>query len=549
MSSQSRSHPARTFAMPLAMIAVLCTLATFAAAQDQPAPKWELFGGYSFFYPGGDVHGQLPRALFPISSRMESNPRGVGASATYNFNRWFGLTLDASTHWGSGETTLIRRIDDAAFSNISLGPKVTFRSTHFSPFLEFLVGDHRLMPDAFHDVDKFGFMGGGGLDVNVSRHVALRLLRADYVFSNYRYGSPSLTPSTDVRGVRLQAGLNFMFGGEPKAPPAPAALNCNASPSEVMAGEPVKVTASPANFPGNRPVTYTWSSTGGKVAGTDSTSTVDTTGLAAGSYTVTAKATDGKKANATCSSSFTVKEPPKNPPTVSCSANPASVKSGEPSTITCDCTSPDNRPVTLSNWNASSGKATGSGGNTASLDTSGAAAGPINVTATCKDDRGLTADGSTSVNVENPPAAPQASKLCEFDFSNKAKPARVDNAAKACLDQAADSLTQSPNSKGVVIGEQEANERPKTLAAQRAVNAKAYLTSGENQKAIDPSRIQAVTGGGGETRDEIWIVPEGATFNQPNTTPVDESKVKPQSGHAAAPKKKSAKKAAPAPTT
>ena len=55
-----------------------------------------------------------------MSSRLESNPRGADASLTYNFNRWFGLTLDTSTHWGSGETGLPNRIDDAAFSNLSL---------------------------------------------------------------------------------------------------------------------------------------------------------------------------------------------------------------------------------------------------------------------------------------------------------------------------------------------------------------------------------------------------------------------------------------------
>ncbi len=212
MSSQSKSHPGRVFAMLSAMIAVLCTFATLAAAQDQ-SPKWELYGGYSFFQPGADVHGQLPGGLLPISSRMEANPRGVGLSATYDFNRWFGLTLDTSTHWGSGESTLFNRIDDAAFSNLSIGPKVTFRHKHVAPFLEFLVGDHRLMPDAFHDIDKVGFMVGGGLDINASEHVALRLIRADYVYSNYQYGSAAVAPSTELRGLRLQVGLNFMFGG------------------------------------------------------------------------------------------------------------------------------------------------------------------------------------------------------------------------------------------------------------------------------------------------------------------------------------------------
>ena len=82
MSSQSKSHPGRILAKLPAILAVLCSFAAFAAAQDQPAPKVELFGGYSFFQPGADVHGQLPEGLFPISSRLESNPRGAGASIT-----------------------------------------------------------------------------------------------------------------------------------------------------------------------------------------------------------------------------------------------------------------------------------------------------------------------------------------------------------------------------------------------------------------------------------------------------------------------------------
>ena len=66
MPSQSKSHPGRVLAMLTAMIAVLRTFASLAAAQDQPAPKWELYLGYSFFQPGTDVHGQLPGALLPV---------------------------------------------------------------------------------------------------------------------------------------------------------------------------------------------------------------------------------------------------------------------------------------------------------------------------------------------------------------------------------------------------------------------------------------------------------------------------------------------------
>src|SRR5690242_652124 len=104
MLSHSKGRLARVLAMLSLAMAALCSLATIASAQEQPAPKWELFGGYSIFDPGANVHGLLPGASLPISSRMEWNPRGAGASVTYNFNNWFGLSLDTSTHWGSRET-------------------------------------------------------------------------------------------------------------------------------------------------------------------------------------------------------------------------------------------------------------------------------------------------------------------------------------------------------------------------------------------------------------------------------------------------------------
>jgi outer membrane protein OmpA-like peptidoglycan-associated protein/opacity protein-like surface antigen len=408
MSSHSKSHLGRVLAMLAAMIVVLCIFDAPAAAQDQPAPKWELFGGYSFLYPNSTVHGQFPGALLPLSSQLESNPRGVGASATYNFNRWLGLTLDTSTHWGSGEKTLARRIDDAAFSNLSLGPKITFRTTHFSPFLELLVGDHRLMPDAFHDIDKIGFMFGGGLDVNLSRHVALRLFRADFVYSNYQYG-PRPVPDTEVRGLRVQTGLNFMFGGG--APPAPPSAACSVQPTEVFAGEPVTATASGTNFRPKHMVRYDWNGTGVKVAGSDASTQIDTIGLQPGSYGVTANLSDGSKNGvASCSARLIVKQP--RPPVISCSSNPATVRVGGNSTITSIARSPDGRRLTY--YYATSAGDISGGDATATLNTRDAQPGTITVTCNVSDDRNppLTALSTTIVTIEAPPApAPEIAQL------------------------------------------------------------------------------------------------------------------------------------------
>jgi outer membrane protein OmpA-like peptidoglycan-associated protein len=73
------------------------------------------------------------------------------------------------------------------------------------------------------------------------------------------------------------------------------------------------------------------------------------------------------------------------------------------SAINCTCTSPDNAPVTVGGWSASGGNVSSSGGGNATLDTSGASAGPINVNASCSDSRGLNTQASAQVMVENPP--------------------------------------------------------------------------------------------------------------------------------------------------
>jgi hypothetical protein len=220
------------------------------------------------------------------------------------------------------------------------------------------------------------------------------------------------------------------------------------------------------------------------------------------------------------------------------------VKSGEPATITSTSENPDNRPLTYS-YTATAGRVSGTG-TTATLDTAGAPAGPITVSCNVSDDRGLTANSSTTVNVEVPPPPPQASKIGECDFPNKAKPWRVDNTCKAVLDDVALALQRDPTATLVIVGQQAPEEKSKTLAAERAVNSKDYLTSGEAKQAIDASRMQTRTGSAGTTKAEFFIVPQGATFTGEGTQPVDESKVKAR-GRAPAPAPKKHKKPAAAP--
>ena len=403
MSSHSLNPCGRVAVMRLAVLAVLCSVGTLAAAQDGPAPKWKLYGGYSAFDPGCHIYGLLPGGVLPVTSCLKWDPRGAGASITYDFNRWFGLTVDSSGQWGSGQSGVAARIDQVEFSNFSGGPKITFRSHYFSPFLEALVGEHRLASEVFGSDREVGFMAGGGLDLNFNRHFAWRMFRADFVFSNHQFGPSSVVPATDMRGARLQSGLVFMWGGKGIATPASAA--CSVQPAEVFAGEPVTATAAGSNFNPKRTVVYNWSGSGVKPGEAGASTQIDTTGLRSGPYQVTASLSDGSKNGvASCRATFTVKEP--RPPVISCSSDPASVAMGGTSTISSNASSPDGRRLTYS-YTTSAGNITGNT-STATLDTGGAQPGTITVTCNVGDDRNppLMASSSTTLNLQAPPPPP-----------------------------------------------------------------------------------------------------------------------------------------------
>ena len=507
-----------------------------SAAQETTTPKADVFVGYQWLNPGGNL--PVPGAVPPQSAAAPTAPRGFGGAIGYNFFKNVALEFDSGVDWGKNGLNV---------ETLSAGPRLMWRSPETNLFVHALVGWNRMNSAETGPSNRIGTIVGGGIDLPINRKISIRLLEADWQWVQQNFNNVAAEAPDDIRrpvfnGARLRSGILFNVGGAPVVPPAAA---CSVQPSEVMVGEPITATATASNFDPKHTLTYTWTATGGKVTGKDNTASIDTNGVAGGSYTVSAHIVDPKKKNAeaSCTANFTVKEPPKNPPTMSCSASPSSVQTGTSSTITCSCSSPDNASVNVGNWTSSGGSISGSG-NTATLNTTGASAGPITVSATCTDSRGLTASASTQVTVENPPPPPpQASKLSECQFPNEKKPWRVDNTCKAILDDVAQRLQHDPDAKLVIVGNAEPSEKRKNLAAERAVDSKAYLSGGEAKQGIDPSRISVRTGSAGTKTAEYWVVPAGATFSGEGTQPVDESMVKPIPDHPAAPKKKTMKKA------
>ena len=467
-----------TLVLVLALAAAALAPVARAQSSDEPVPKVEVFAGYAWMEPGTTVTGV----------KLNSMPKGFGTSLVFNFDQeHWGLVLDGGGNFG----------DNATIATIMAGPQYKWRREHVSPFLHLLVGAHMLWPHFENSNSNFGLAVGGGLDLHINRRVDFRLIEADYIFGHH---TEHFAGRTNSSGARLRTGLVFKFGGGP--PPPPPSCSVSVEPMEAMAGEPMHATASAANFAKNRTLTYAWTATGGKISGTDTSASVDTNGMAPGSYNVAVQVSDGKKGMANCGGAFSIKEPPKNPPRISCSANPATVHSGEASVISCSCTSADNRSLSYS-WNTSAGTLSGMGASE-TLDTAGLPSGPVSVSTTCTDDRGLSDATTTTVNVEAPPPVPQASKLGECDF----KTARVDNACKAVLDDVALRLQRDADSKAVIVGSAGPKEG-KTMASQRAKNAMTYLTK---EKGIDSSRIETRAGTGEEKKAEFYLVPAGATF-------------------------------------
>ncbi len=547
----------------LVVIATLATIvpagltaqAAASSANGQPS-RWDIFAGYSYLAPNGSV--QIPQVggtTTPFS--YDSVNLGGAFSGAYFFNRHVGLQAEYGFHeWGdasSNGSNIGTHGNDDGFQTISGGIIFRFPVDYMTPFVHGLVGAALVNGPDFNP-NKWGpdLTVGGGLDYNLpwfKNRFAIRVFQADYEYMHADFGPQTFPPGgrANINAARLSAG--FVIHAGTIAPPPPVTLACSVSPQSVFPGEPVTGTATAGALNPKDNVIYTWSGSG--VTGNGATATVATASLAPGQYTVQCGVKEGKPGkeglkpweSATASAAFTVKD--FEPPTISCSVNPTTIKPGDTATVTSVGVSPQNRPLSYS-YSATAGTVTGSG-TTAEFSSAGAPTGTVGITCNVSDDKNHSANSSTNLTITAPyvPPPPKTQALCTFSFStDKKRPVRVDNEAKACLDQVALDLKQQADAKAVIVGEQSSDEAAKTAkqqayaakhkratvdlySAQRAVNAKDYLVT---EQGIDASRISVATGTTDGQTVEDYLVPSGATFSTdvPGTTPVDETAVKPQ---------------------
>ena len=181
--------------------AIFLTLALFAAAHPANAQeqfsKLEAYGGYYYarFNVNANVPGIAPSATY--------NGTGGGGQLEYDANRWLGVVGDLGGY-------AVARNGFATAHQISylFGPRVNFRGGRVTPFAQVLLGA-MWASDAIVLGSKtaFGTTAGGGIDVTVSCHFAVRPIQAEYFLTKFPDGA-----NNRQNNFRYSAGITFRFG-------------------------------------------------------------------------------------------------------------------------------------------------------------------------------------------------------------------------------------------------------------------------------------------------------------------------------------------------
>jgi len=179
-----------------------------ALAQEAPsAPAFEVYAGYAL--------GHLNTGM--IASNNEHHKiNGWDAQALAHVNRWLALVVDYNGY--TGTPSISGFPVDWRIHALMGGPQISWRRfNRFTPFAHALFGATRL--NAFANGDSivqtnFSMALGGGVDVSLTKHFAVRAGQLDYFMTRF----PSMDPFTGnpiaqrQNSLRFSAGVLFRFG-------------------------------------------------------------------------------------------------------------------------------------------------------------------------------------------------------------------------------------------------------------------------------------------------------------------------------------------------
>lgn len=193
-------------------------LASAAGAQENS--KAEIFGGYSY------VH---------INDRGTASLNGGSGSVAVNPTGWLGAVADFGGYEGSASG-----LNGNLFTYL-FGPRVSLRRGRITPFVQALFGGahtsadpppqqnagalaHARPPEVrpltmgvhpeiavagggtFASSNTFAMAAGGGVDLNATQHIGVRLFQAEYLLTEFKDGIHNRQ-----NDARVSAGIVFRF--------------------------------------------------------------------------------------------------------------------------------------------------------------------------------------------------------------------------------------------------------------------------------------------------------------------------------------------------
>ena len=397
-------------AIAAALAVPACTPAQTVKEQKSDFPRSEVFLGYSYV-----------RAVPTLAdgNRMVTLNGGT-ASLAYNVNRYFGLVTDFSGYRDSqlrlsGPGANPTRIVDSSGSAYTFlfGPRFSYRAHgRFTPFAQVLGGGAYATAVTLKNCTaactplpeqgSFAMTAGGGLDIKLSNHVALRAVQAEYLMT--RFADVTTAASRTQNDMRLSAGIVIRMGNH-HAPML--AVQPNHAPASVCSvDKPMLYTGSNAVVgvhakavdADNDPLTYTWTPRDGMLQGTGADVQWDLSGAALGSHVVMVRVDDGHGGSSDCSAEVVLAAAPNRSPTVSCSVTESSLQAGQVAHLAAVASDPDGDPLHYE-WTANFGAIRGDG-TAAMLQTDPSADHGYLVQVHVTDGRGGAADCSTSFSAQ-----------------------------------------------------------------------------------------------------------------------------------------------------
>ncbi len=166
---------------------LLCVAPLAALGQQADVPRVQVFAGYSF----------LRYDSKPIGYSGASYLNGGKLSGAYNLTRYFGVAGEASVDYGT-------HLD---LRDILVGPQFLMPRGRFLYFGHALFGKGR----SFDNVGagtldtQFTYELGGGVDANLTRRFAVRLVQADYVRTKFF--------QTQQNDLQVSVGLVYRWRG------------------------------------------------------------------------------------------------------------------------------------------------------------------------------------------------------------------------------------------------------------------------------------------------------------------------------------------------